>query len=172
MVAEFAMQGLSALTNAISIMNTIKDVSDRTALNTAISGVTQNLIEAQSAAIESQRQESTLVQRIRELEDKVSRLEDWNTEKQRYQLEEIPPGFLVYAIKEEARGGQPDHKICAACYQKREISFLHKDAPINGRTDWRCHACGFEARSGTFVPPKINRGPRGGPGSWMRSPSR
>jgi hypothetical protein len=54
----------------------------------------------------------------------VAELETWNAEKQRYELKDVGWGSLAYALKEDARGTEQVHQICAACYQHDKKSIL------------------------------------------------
>jgi hypothetical protein len=159
MLAE-AITGLGTFKTMLDMAKGLKDINDAAVRNTAIVELTEKIIAAQAA-------QTALIARVSDLEKDLVRFENWEAEKQRYQLEELPPGILVRSLKPGMENGEPPHKICANCYEKGVKSPLHNRGQANGLTHWRCHTCGFNEKTGHYVRPQINRGPRGGGSSWM-----
>src|ERR1700682_283801 len=94
-------------------------------LQTAILGL-------QSDAFTAQAQQSAMVQQIRDLEEKLARVEAWEETKKRYQMVTPWPGATVYALKRESAGTDPPHLICTTCYEDRRKSILNARAGNNG----------------------------------------
>lgn len=134
MVAE-VFAGVSALKTAFDIAKGLKDIDDATRRNAAIIELQEKILSAQSA-------QSELVETVGELKKRVTELETWETDKQRYELQEIWPGLFCYAVKDSMRGSEPPHRICANCYSSGKKSFLQK--PISGEyyDEYRCNTCG------------------------------
>lgn len=153
MVGEL-ITGLGAVKTAFDIAKTIKDMDNTTVRNAAVIDLQNEILTAQAA-------QAALISQIGELKKELGRFETWETEKQRYILEELPPGIFAYRLKPGMENGEPAHKICANCYNKNVKSLLHNLGTSNGLTNWRCHSCGFDERSGHFVRPSVNRA---GPG--------
>src|SRR5713226_3130242 len=84
----------------------------------------QIILAAQSGAMAAQSDQFSMLQRIRDLEEEIARVKAWEETKQRYQLHEPTTGTFVYAIKEESKGTDPTHWICANCYEKSVRSIL------------------------------------------------
>lgn len=148
-------EGIGALKAAYDIAKTLKDINDRVALNTAVIDLQSQILTAQDAALGARDKETTLLERISELEKEVARFDAWEREKERYQLHKLPPGILIYRLKPGMENGEPFHEICADCFQKGEKSLLHCLGQGNGLTHWKCYGCGFDERSGTFAPPRV-----------------
>ncbi len=110
MVAE-VFAGLSAIKTAFDLAKGLKDIDDAARRNAAV-------IELQEKILAAREAQSTLLERISELEKKVASFEAWEREKQRYELQDIWRGSLAYVIKESVRGPEPSHNICANCYQR------------------------------------------------------
>lgn len=113
----------------------------------AISGEAgEHVVQLVSALMTAQAAQADLAQAKRDLEDEVKRMKDWNAEKARYQLAEAGGNkVLVYTIKEEIRGTEPPHYICATCYQRGEKSILQPDARMPGRDEFLvCTTCGSD----------------------------
>ena len=85
-----------------------------------------HLMSAQKAALDAQAEQQAMTGRIRELEEQLIKFEDWETQKQRYELKKTSPGrqTFVYTVKESMQAGEPPHSICPKCYQDRVKSIL------------------------------------------------
>lgn len=149
MVAE-VYAGLSAIKTAFDMAKGLKDIHDATLRNAAV-------IELQEKILAAQEAQSTLVDRARDLEQEVARLKDWEAEKERYQLRELPPGVFVYELKDSMANREPRHSTCQACYQRGKKSILHSDQPGNGIHHLTCHECGNKLRVGILNPPRQTR---------------
>jgi hypothetical protein len=78
----------------------------------------------------AQSDQFALLERVHELEQQVTDLKAWEKEKQRYELKQLAPGAFCYALKADASGSEPPHRVCAACYQHGKKSILQK-VPTN-----------------------------------------
>ena len=136
--------------SAVDSAKTISDMSDKSARKEAVSGLHTQIM----AMFEK-------YQVLASLNDQLTKenadLKSWISEKSRYQLEELPPGAFAYRIKPESRGSEPDHRICADCYNQGKKALLHIKSAGNGLTRWRCGGCNSEFSTGHFVPPRTER---------------
>lgn len=146
MVAEI-FGGIAAFKSLIDSVKTLKEINDTTARAVASSDLTAKIFALQA-------EYAILQARVSELEKELMRFERWDAEKARYELESLPPGVLVYRVKEVDRGAEPFHRICADCYNKGFKSLLHSVSEGNGLTRWRCHVCGFDVMTGNFIEPR------------------
>jgi hypothetical protein len=134
--------GLSAIKAAFDIAKGLKDIDNATRRNAAI-------IELQEKLLIAQTTQSSLTERIRELEEKVTSFETWDAEKHRYELKRFGGGF-AYVLKVEAQGAEPAHQLCPNCYARGNKSFLAKVPSNQARmalgigTVYRCSECGAE----------------------------
>src|SRR3569623_740175 len=110
MVGEL-MTSASIFGSLLTTVKGLKDINDAAVRNDVSIALQRQILEAQAEQL-------ALVEKVRDLTEQISRFEKWETEKQRYQLEELPPGLFVYGVKADARGVEPDHKLCANCYNK------------------------------------------------------
>ena len=118
MVGE-VFAGLGALKTAFDIAKGLKDIDDATRRNAAV-------IELQEKILAAREAQSTLLDRVSELEEKVASFERWDAEKERYELKQTVSGgpAFAYALKPNAQPPEPFHCICATCYQRRIKSIL------------------------------------------------
>ena len=157
MVGE-AITGLGLLKTAFDLAKGLKDIDDAARRNAAVIELQEKILGAQSA-------QAALVERVHELEAKVTSFEKWEAEKQRYQLKDFGGGTFAYALKADKAGGEPAHCICPNCYQKGHKSILQ----IKGRNAFKqdmakCAACETTFDLGPRQQPDMS--PRGG--TWGR----
>jgi hypothetical protein len=117
----------------------LKDMNDAVTRNAAV-------IELQEKILAAQHQQTSLIEYVSELEEKVAGFEKWDAEADRYELKKFGHGVARF-LKPEAQGSEPSHPICANCFEKREIKFLQQ-VPTNVArqqlgmgSEWRCPAC-------------------------------
>src|ERR1700733_13027016 len=149
---EGIMPDISAIASALSALNAAKDIAqamitlrDTAAFQGKLIEFQSKIIDANNAALVAQEERVATLERIRDLEKLVADLEAWEAEKKRYQMEEVWSGATAYVLKEEAKGTEPIHWLCANCYNSRKKSVLQrgqKKADAAGRLPgWDCPSC-------------------------------
>jgi hypothetical protein len=136
-MASELIAGLGLFKTAFDMAKGLKDISDATIRNAAV-------IELQEMILSAQQSQSTLIERVRELEKEMARMKNWETEKQRYDLKHISPStqVLAYALKADMAGSEPPHWICATCYEGGKKNILQPETRHPGRTYVMvCHSC-------------------------------
>lgn len=143
--------GLSSLKAASDIIKGLNAANTLTAINEVKIGLQERVMEAREALTAAQEAQSTSLQRIRDLEQEIVQLKDWEAEKQRYQLNAIDRGAFAYMLKPGMENGEPPHWLCANCFGKRHKSFLQfkgQDArsPVTGgsrgdHSNYGCDTC-------------------------------
>lgn len=149
--------GIGALKAAMDIVKGIHEASAAHVRDTLAIEIQEKLIAAYTSHL-------ALHEQVRELEEEMTRLKTWEGEKQRYELADFGGGTFAYRIKETERGGEPAHRICAACYQsgkKSILQFLHKTA--FHQELYFCPTCKTEFQFGT---PRADHYSSGAGGSW------
>jgi hypothetical protein len=112
---------------AVEITKAMKDVRDANLMQTKVFELTREIMAAQSYAMEAMSAQSTLLTRIRELEEKIAALETWDAEKGRYYLKSIQPGVTVYALKDGMENGEEPHYLCPTCYNNGKKALLQRE---------------------------------------------
>ncbi len=136
---------VSALKGAMDISKAMIGLHDAQAIQSKIIELNAQILEAQSSAFLANEERSTLIEHVRQLEKEVADLKAWEAEKQRYQLAELTTGVTAYAIKEEMRGAEPSHHICASCYQEGHKSILQREIRNPGMAHVDvCQRCGSD----------------------------
>ena len=121
----------ASLKVAGDITKSILSLRDEAKIHAKLMELNTAIIDAQSNTVSAQASSLAQVSRIRELEDRIVQIENWEREKQRY---EVKPGVLTYALKEGMRAGAPEHQLCAKCYQDGIKSILQEGHLAVGRT--------------------------------------
>lgn len=135
-----AISNLQAANELAKMSIGLRDVATLHAKTIALRKV---ILRAQSSVLRAQSEQSSLLERIRQLEEKVAEVEAWNAEKQKYQLTEINPGQFAYTLKEQPGSTEPRHMLCANCYNHNEKSILQTATRYAGRhTVFYCQNCG------------------------------
>lgn len=171
------MVDLSAIAAATTSLKSAFDIARGIAeLKTAVD-IQGQVFELQRVILAAQREtfaaneaQSTLLKQVDSLEKEITRLEAWDAEKQRYQLTEIGPSVFAYSLKPDARGSDPDHKVCAACYEEGRRGVLQQESRPLRKIALVCpngHNDIFPNGNDPNTPPRsVNRG---GGGSFVRS---
>ncbi len=154
MVSEL-ITGLGLFKSMLDMAKGLKDMNDAAVRNAAV-------IELQEKILSAREQQAALLERISELEEGVARFETWEAEKQRYELKKLHPGVLVYVVKEAVRGSEPEHYLCANCYERGKKRFLHSGGVSEGIERLKCHECNTELIVGEPAPGHF--------GNWRGAP--
>jgi hypothetical protein len=132
---------LSALKSAGDITKLIIASHDTSVTREKVIELQAQIATAQQHTLAAQRDQSTLLDRVRELEKHVADLEAWGTEKLRYELKAVIPAVFVYAMKPNVEGAEPPHWLCTACYAKGKKSILSAMEHVADTAYWRCQSC-------------------------------
>jgi hypothetical protein len=106
------------------IITASKQLIENNELVTAVSEVNAKIISAQAVALNAQQEQAALAQRVRELEQKIMALENWEREKERYDLYAAPLGTFTHRLKANMAQGEPIHYLCANCFTDKKKSVL------------------------------------------------
>lgn len=137
---------ISSLKSAIDLVKSFYGLHSESEISTATGKLNQALLETQNLVFAAYATQATLINRVRELESEITRMKDWNTEKQRYKLAAPFPGCMVYAVQKSMCNGEPAHYLCATCYNKGEASILQcreggRTKEGNQHSSFFCHVC-------------------------------
>ncbi len=108
----------------------------------------QVILSAQSDALAAQSAQFSLIERIRDLEDELTEMKAWETEKQRYKLITPWTGSLTYGLKESMKGAEPPHYLCTNCYEDGRKSILNHNGNSTRWTSYVCPVCTSEIPTG------------------------
>lgn len=110
------------------------------------------IMNAQRAALDANAAQSSLLDRIRQLEQEVAELKAWGAEKERYKLTDVGAGAVAYVLKSEEGSAEPGHALCPNCYHDGRKAILQPDAKST-RKLLRCLRCKAEILVGENAAP-------------------
>jgi hypothetical protein len=109
------------------------------------------ILAAQSSAMAAQSEQSSMIQRVGQLEEEIARMKAWGEQKKRYKLIHPPwgrGGAMVYALKESCKGSEAAHWICTKCYEDGIRMILQPKRDANGWILLVCPTCKCEINTG------------------------
>ncbi len=116
----------SSLNAATNITKAMIGLRDAALIQEKVVELQNVILAAQQNAFAANEERATLIERVRQLEEDVRRLETWETEKQKYELKQLDAGALAYVLKADAQKSEAPHWICAACYQRGKKFILQR----------------------------------------------
>jgi hypothetical protein len=152
MLAEISA-GLGSLKTMKDIVQGLNAAKNEAAINGLKIELQGLILDAQQGLFAAQEAQSSGAQRIAQLEQQIAAFEDWNTEKQRYQLQTIDRGAFAYMHKPGMNDGEPPMWLCQTCFDKRHKSALQYIAQDRGsgsaggrgsHSRWGCNLCKAE----------------------------
>lgn len=127
--------GYTALKSAYDLAKGLKDIDDRVKLNAAIIDLQEKILAGQQATAEAQ-------DRLRDLERQLAERDAWETTAARYVLKDFGGSTFAYELLSEQANGDPIHRACPNCFQKRSRSILqHRYRDAASREHYRCPSC-------------------------------
>lgn len=140
MLAEFttALTGLNAVAETAKSLIGLRDAALIQGKAAELTGQVMAAYQSATAAYQTQ---LALLEEVRALKEKVRGLEAWEAQKQRYELKNFGGNTFAYALKPAMSNGETEHRACANCYQKGQISPLQFDGEIAGQDQYVCPAC-------------------------------
>jgi hypothetical protein len=130
------------LKSAFDLVKSLKELKEISSAHRAqLFELYEVIVAGQASALEESLKQRTLLDTIRELEEKLRAVEEWETTKQRYVLTEFIPGNYAYALKKSAHPPEPPHLICEQCYQKKQKFLLHYFFEHGVGQTMRCSNC-------------------------------
>lgn len=138
---------ITGLKTAAEIAKAMKGLQDQADIQTKVIELQSAILDAQTSALAAQSDQLSMMQKMRQLEDEVSRVRAWEATKQRYQMVTPWSGCQVYALKDSSKDSDPPHWICPQCYEDGKKSILHNSDKQDRKIRWiiKCSRCSFES---------------------------
>ena len=116
-----AYNGLKTATSVVEGIFALKTEAEK---NKAIIDIQRHVLDAQRALMEADALHSADLKQIKQLEQQIAGMENWEAEKQRYELKAIDRGAFAYMHKPGMENGEPAMWLCQTCFEKRHKSPL------------------------------------------------
>jgi hypothetical protein len=155
-LAEIAA-GFEAIKAGASLIQTLSAASTEAKINEIKIGLQDSLLKAQAALSAAQTAQIAAADRVRDLEQKIVKLKDWASEKQRYELKGIDFSAFAYIPKPGMENGEAPHWLCTNCFEEGHRSVLQAQKNFTGpgaaKTLWKCNRCKGELAVDWFYAP-------------------
>lgn len=138
---------LSTIQSAKTLFEVVKankGLAEYNEIVAAVSDVNTKLMSATGVALASQEKQMTLTNRVSDLEKEIVELKNWNHEAERYQLTALCPDVTVFTLKPGMENDEPPHKLCTACFGKRQKGYLNQTNMNGAGTFYTCNLCDKE----------------------------
>jgi hypothetical protein len=145
-----AVGGLKA---AIDIGKGIQALNTSTEVKQKTGELLDAVLDARFKLMDAADAQSALLDEIKQLKQQIAGFEDWNSEKERYQLKAIDSGAFAVMHKPGMENGEPPIWLCQTCFEKRHkspLQFVARDrgsGAAGGRgthARWHCNLCKSE----------------------------
>ena len=134
-----AMAAYQGLKTGFDLLQGLNAAAKGAAINDVKFKLGQHILDAQAALTAANSAQADAAETIRQLEQEIVRLKQWEGEKERYELKRYNPGSLAYSLKPDMAQGEPPHRLCANCYQQGKKAILQATHRTPGR--YREHIC-------------------------------
>jgi len=143
-----AIQGaMGSLKLAFDITKKFLEMKSIAEVQGLVIDLRREIISAQESALAAQSDHAAMAEKIRTLKEEIVRMETWAEQKQKYALVQIAAGAIAFALKEECKGAEPPHWICANCYEDGRKSILNQRLPRNCPINYYCPRCKNEVQT-------------------------
>lgn len=139
---QAAGAALSSLKAAFDLSKAFLDVKSAVEIQGKVFELQRVILAAQQDALRAQESQAALLQNIRDLEAQLASRNAWGAEKQRYSLRDYGNGTFAYELKVDAANGEPEHRLCPACFHAERKSILQFILRTDSEQDrYDCTAC-------------------------------
>lgn len=147
------MVDLTAAAGAMTSIRAMKEIASAMVDLRDAAAFQEKKLELQALALDAQagvfavnEERAALMKRVDELEAKVRSLENWEAEKERYQLKQVSSiGTYAYVPKMGVQSSEPPHSLCANCFGAGKKSILQAQPGLRmGQRSYACQSCGAE----------------------------
>ena len=132
--------GLGSLKAAYDLAKGMNAANTQATVNDVKIPLQQHILNAQDALAAVKQEQLESAEYIRKLEQKIVEFENWEAEKQRYELADPGQGTVAYRPKAGMENGEPPHWLCAQCFQQGKKAFLQPELRFPGRNSYLCCA--------------------------------
>ena len=132
----------TGLTNIVNFIRALKEGSGNT--TPTLDKMDEQVVQLRGHVLNVQTMALNLQQENAELRAKLAKMEDWNAEKERYEMKAVGQTARVFALKPGFENSEPPHWICPRCYDDNQRSILNFEMQdiMGGHNDvWICSRC-------------------------------
>ena len=141
---------LDSMKSASGIARELVGLVKERNVSAKISEINTKILEAQSLALSAQADQFVLSKNIADLEEKLTRINQFRSQKKDYELQSVGDVAFAYVYNPPADAIEPVHWLCSTCCDQDRKSVLqfytHDIGRSRGLDIWKCHVCNSEIR--------------------------
>jgi hypothetical protein len=104
---------VTSLRSAVEIAKAMKDLHEESAIRGKVIELQTVIMTAQASALAAQADQFALLEQVRDLKKRIAEMEDWQAEKQKYELKQVFIGCI--RLRAEARDAERRATPLAMC---------------------------------------------------------
>ena len=139
------MAAISGVFSSISGMKTIAEgllaIRDISVVTSKVAELNSKIIDVQQGLFQLQEERRTLIEKNSSLEKQITDFENWEVEKEKYELVQVAPGAFGYMEKLNGKNTNPPHWLCTTCFENRRKSIFQPTNAISFSV-YQCVPCG------------------------------
>lgn len=141
---DWVAAALTSAKTAGDIAKGLMTLRDEDLVRGRVMDLTGTLFDLQQQMMQGQMEQMALISKIAGLEEELRAARQKSDVLGRYELLALSPGKVVYALKQQFKGDEPEHFCCTNCYDIGRRSVLKPQYPLGSTwVKYICPACDF-----------------------------
>jgi hypothetical protein len=133
--------GSGRLEQIYSLAKEALDLHDAIKRRAALTDIQMQVLALQRDGIEANSVHAAKIAEVSALKEEVTGLKAWGADKERYEMQRVEPGVILYSLRPARADGEPIHQLCANCYDRGDKSKLQTSPRVQMR--YQVHYCPF-----------------------------
>ena len=138
-----AISSMSSITEIAKSLIELKSISEVKAKSIELLSVA---VEAQERALAARKDQASMIEEIDHLKKELMRRETWDSEKERYVLQDMTVGSPACVMKKSKSRGEAPQWYCANCFSNGKASILCFHRSASGLAVYACNSCPSKIR--------------------------
>lgn len=131
----------SSLKTATDIAKSLLALREFAQFNSQLADLLSAVVDARLQAVSMQEAHTAVASRVKELEQELETLKNWEAEAKNYEPLEVSRGVFAYVSKSNAQPLQSAQKLCSNCFHQNIKSFLQQANEERPLRSLSCHRC-------------------------------
>lgn len=139
---DWVVAAFTSAKTAGDIAKSLITLRDEDLVRGRVMDLTNTLMDLQQQMMQGQMEQIELISKVASLEDELRIARQKSDVLSRYELLALGPGQVVYALKQQFKGAEPEHFCCTNCYDIGRRSVLKPQNQFGGTwIKYVCPAC-------------------------------
>lgn len=141
------------------ITKSLLTLRDEALIKERVFDLSNSLMDLQQQIMTAQREQMGLLEEVTNLKKSLREAQERSSVLGRYQLLNVGPGKVLYALKSDFIGEEPEHFCCTHCFDSGKRSVMTGSYhPDNGYMSFLCLACKCIIRvQDVYIPESMRR---------------